>query len=133
MIEIERLSAYEKELKKLSKPKKYPSLPEDMERVLKALSAHHSPQSPFQDHDTYAVEGGTASGVRIYIRKDIPCKSMPSVGKKTGFRFVYAVHWSEDGRVPIKIMCLELFHKSEQSKPDEQRCKAYLERLKREQ
>jgi len=113
-IEFDELPEFIKDKKALSK--RYRSLPEDMEVLVKVLNDEPDESPPL----SFRIEGlGIDSNV-IKIKK-IACKSLKGRGVNSGLRLIYAFFKDEQ-----KITFVELYHKSDKQNEDRARILKYF-------
>lgn len=108
-MEIVELPAYSKDVKRLSK--KYPSLPSDLNIVLKVVALKPDGRPPF----SFPIKGLGLATIVIKVKK-IASSSFYGRGVQSGFRLIYAYQENQN-----KIVLIEIYHKLEQSIEDRQR------------
>jgi len=136
---FEELDEYKKDLKALIK--KFRSLEEDLDLVKRILSIKPIGSTPF----SHRINNLGIETCVIKVKK-IACKSLKGKGVNSGFRLVYAYFKTipkveETGDTTIvnngssnnpsvdntqKIVLVELYHKSQQSKEDRARIKRHF-------
>lgn len=120
MTEIARISEFDRDLKKLMK--KYPSLNEDMEVFIKALSCIRQNNIPGivrianigQEYERYPV----------YKVRSFRCRSLTGSGSKSGMRVVFYDDVSAD-----KIILIQIYHKSATENHDRARILNFLDSI----
>lgn len=100
---FEELAAFKKDVKGLGK--KYRSIPSDLEVVKQVLNVSAEERPPF----SYRIDHLHIATCVIKVKK-IACRSLKGRGVNSGLRLVYA-YFSEE----MKVVFIELYHKSEQS------------------
>lgn len=96
-----RLSAFDKELKKLLK--KYRSLNEDLNVLKQVLEKFPRVHKPI----VFPISGlDIRPGIEIYIVKHFKCTALKGKGARSGIRIVYAYFESEQ-----KIEFIEIYYK----------------------
>ena len=108
-MEIVELPEFSKDVKRLSK--KYPSLPSDLNIVLKIIALKPDGRPPF----SFTIKGLGLETTLIKVKK-IASASFCGRGVQSGFRLIYAYQ-----EIQNKITLIEIYHKSEQSIEDRQR------------
>jgi len=106
---FEELPEFRRDLKKLLK--KYRSLNEDMEVLMKDLNDEPGQSPPF----SFRIEGLGIETCMIKIKK-IACKSLKGRGVNSGLRLIYA-YFEEENR----IVLVELYHKNNKANEDRER------------
>jgi mRNA-degrading endonuclease RelE of RelBE toxin-antitoxin system len=99
-IQFEGLAEFRRDLKKLLK--KYHSLNEDLEVLMKDLNDEPGQSPPF----SFRIDGLGIETCVIKVKK-MACKSLKGRGVNTGLRLIYA-HFEEEQR----IVFVELYHKN---------------------
>ncbi len=108
-ISFEELPEFRKDLKKLLK--KYSSLNEDMEVLMKDLNDEPGQSRPF----SFRIKGLGIETCVIKVKK-IACKSLKGRGVNSGLRMIYA-YFKEENR----IVLVELYHKNNKENEDRAR------------
>lgn len=111
MIDIERLSEFEKDIKTLRKH--YKTIEEDIAVVEKVLNVEPNANPPF----SFRIDGLGIQTCVIKVGK-ISSRSFKGKGAMSGFRLIYA-HFEQEN----KIVLVELYHKSNKEKEDRERIK----------
>ncbi len=114
IVSIDSLEEYRRDLKRLAK--KYRTLKEDMEVLLKVLMVNPDANPMF----SYRIDGLGLETCVIKVKK-IASRSFKGKGVNSGFRLVYA--YFEDLR---EITLIELYHKSEKECEDRDRIHRYF-------
>ena len=108
------MAEFKKDLKKLLK--KYRSLNEDLEVLMKDLNDEPGQSPPF----SFRIDGLGIETCVIKVKK-IACKSLKGRGVNTGLRLVYA-YFEEEQR----IVFVELYHKNNKDNEDRNRILNYF-------
>jgi hypothetical protein len=114
-IQVSRDPRFVKDLKRLLK--KYPSLTEDLvtfEKVL--LLAHDNPDLQPESMGFYPLSVHGLEAENCFIAKRFACKSLRGSGSQSGIWVVYRID-----RKCIRLLYIEIFHKSEKPLPDFER------------
>jgi len=106
---FEELDEYRNDIKRLTK--KYRTLPEDMEVVMKVLQVYPDERPPF----SYRMDNLGLKTCVIKVKK-IASKSFKGRGVNSGFRLIYA-HFEDEE----KFVLVELYHKSIKELEDRKR------------
>ena len=113
-ITFEELSEFKKDLKHLLK--KYSSLQEDIEKVMKLLNDEPDATPPY----SFRIDNLGIKTCVIKIKK-IACKSLKGRGVNSGLRLIYA-YFKEKQR----IVFIELYHKNDKANEDKDRIMKYF-------
>lgn len=108
-IQFEELAEFRRDLKKLLK--KYRSLNEDLEVLMKDLNDEPGQSPPF----SFRIDGLGIETCVIKVKK-MACKSLKGRGVNTGLRIIYA-YFEEEQR----IVFVELYHKNNKDNEDRNR------------
>lgn len=108
-MQFDRLSEFEKDLKKLLK--KFRTIEQDLEDVQKVLVIRPDARPPF----SFQIDGLGIQSCIIKVKK-IASNCFKGKGNNSGFRLVYAYFELER-----KIVFIELYHKSDKENEDRQR------------
>lgn len=108
-IQFETLNEFRKDLKHLLK--KYRTLNDDLEVVMKDLNDEPEESPPF----SFRINNLGIETCIIKVKK-IACKALKGRGVNSGFRLIYA-YFQEDK----KIIFIELYHKNDKENEDKQR------------
>jgi mRNA-degrading endonuclease YafQ of YafQ-DinJ toxin-antitoxin module len=108
-IQFETLNEFQKDLKHLLK--KYRTLNEDLEVVMKILNDEPGERPPF----SFRMEGIAIKTCVIKIKK-IACKALKGRGVNSGLRLIYAYYEEEQ-----QIIFIELYHKNDKENEDRER------------
>lgn len=114
-MKFSELEEFKKDLKKLLK--RYRTLNDDIETVIKVLDIKPEARPPF----SFQLEGLGLKTCVIKVKK-IACKALRGKGVNTGLRLVYA-HFEETQ----EIVLIELFHKNDKENEDRDRVKKNFE------
>ncbi|MEM9685543.1 MAG: hypothetical protein AAF934_01305 [Bacteroidota bacterium] len=120
MIIVEELDEFKKDVKRLSK--RYKFLKDDLETLKKVLRVYPDARPPF----SFRIDGLGTSSCIIKVKK-IACKSLKGKGVNTGLRLIYAYFVNEESKGNAKVICIELYHKSNAPKEDKQRILRYFD------
>jgi mRNA-degrading endonuclease RelE of RelBE toxin-antitoxin system len=116
MTNVDTLGLFDKDLKKLRK--KYPSIDDDLNNFIKALSAKLPDGLP----DTYRIPlGKEYASDPIYKVKKFRCRSLVGHGSRSGIRIVYGYNSSLN-----KITLIEIYHKNDKEDHDNDRIIQFL-------
>ena len=105
-IEIDELSVFKKDLKRLLK--KYRTLEEDLEVVKLDLNDEPGESQPF----SFRIDNLGLETCIIKVKK-IACKALKGRGVNSGLRLIYAYFPDEQ-----KITFIELYHKNDKENED---------------
>ena len=108
-MEIETLTDYDKDFKRLSK--KYHTLKNDIDYLKSVLCVRPDARQPF----SFRIEGLGITTCIIKIKK-IASDSFKGRGINSGFRLIYAYFEQEK-----RIVFIELYHKNEKENEDKKR------------
>ena len=108
-VRFETLPEFKKDLKRLLK--KYRSLNEDLEVLMKDLNDEPGESPPF----SFRIDNLGIETCVIKVKK-VACKALKGKGVNSGLRLVYA-YFIEEG----KIVFIELYHKSDKESEDRER------------
>ena len=114
MVEIERLSEFERDLKSLTK--KYKTLPDDLDVLEKVLKVRPDSNPPY----SYRIDGLGIESCVIKVKK-IASRSFKGRGVNSGLRLVYAYFQAEK-----RIVYIEIYHKNDKELEDRARIKAHF-------
>ena len=108
-IQFETLPEFQKDLKRLLK--KYRTLNEDLEVVMKDMNDEPGESPPF----SFRIDDLGLETCIIKVKK-MACKALKGRGVNSGLRLIYAWH-QEEG----KIILIEMYHKNAKENEDRKR------------
>ena len=115
-----RLPEFDRDLKRLKK--KYRTLSDDLENFQKALIlAHSNPDIGLRIIDSNPIQGVPGGAGNVFIAKKFTCRALKGKGSRSGIRVVYQM---DEGF--LKLIYIEVFHKSEKPLPDIDRIRRLL-------
>lgn len=123
MIKYCSITAFEREFKKMAK--KYPSLPEDLSTLKKAvIELYHL--MGINSLSTFPIEG-LCSKENHYLSmkvKKFACRSLKGKGAYTGLRLIYVFEPATQS-----VTFLEIYSKADKANEDRARIKEFIKRL----
>ncbi len=120
MTEITSISEFDRDLKKLVK--KYPSLNEDMDVFITALSFIR--QNEIRGTVRIADIGETYAKYPVYKVRSFRCKSLKGQGSKSGMRVIFYDDVAAD-----RITLIQIYHKSTTENHDVVRILKFLDSI----
>ncbi|MFH1504257.1 MAG: hypothetical protein ABIH08_02550 [Candidatus Omnitrophota bacterium] len=118
--EVNQLSEFQKDLKRLSK--KYKTLPEDLETFINTqLKLFH--KLDIDNGGVVRVSDSNVEYPHIYKARRFACKSLKGGGGRSGIRVIYAYYPNED-----KIEFVEIYYKGDKANKDRQRILIYYKK-----
>ena len=123
MIKYCTVTSFDREYKKMAK--KYPSLPQDLETLKRAVIELYHLQG-VNSGAAVPIEG-LCSVEKAYLSmkvRKIACRSLKGRGKNTGLRLIY-VYKSEGQQVTF----LEIYCKADKANEDRARIKDFIKKL----
>jgi len=110
------LDDYQHDIKKLEK--RFPSIVEDVDLFLKALSA----VLPEAVSGTVRISDlGISTDIPVYKVRHFRCKSLQGKGSRSGIRLIYGYIVTIN-----EVTLIEIYHKSAQTNPTKKRIIAFL-------
>lgn len=106
---LQQLPEFDKDLKRLFK--KYKSILDDLQKVIKVIKAHPDARPPF----SYRIDGLKIKTIIIKVKK-ITCASLKGRGVHSGLRLIYAYDITDQ-----TITLIEFYQKNEKELEDSYR------------
>ena len=111
---------FARDLKKLQKKKRFPSLPGDLEIARKAsIDLFHRCQT--NNRGIHQMQELQSEKTEVYKVTKFACRSLKSKGAQSGFRIVYAF-FSES----MEIVLIQIYFKGDKEVEDRKRIKAFI-------
>lgn len=117
MIEYEESDEFKKDLKKLIK--RFPSLPEDLATVKKAVIELKHLKN-INNLSTFEIPGFSTKEGGFWKIKKFACKSLKGRGVKSGIRVIY--RWCD---ISSKVVFIEIYFKGDKENEDRERFKKF--------
>jgi mRNA-degrading endonuclease RelE of RelBE toxin-antitoxin system len=99
---------------------RFSTLDEDFDRLIDVINLRGAKHTP----GTFRIAMGANVKTPIYKVKQFRCKCLINKGHKSGFRIIFA-HKENPG----EIVFIQIYHKDEDSREDQDRIRKYFEPL----